>query len=60
MARKNVWGEVYEPLVDVQWPHNPIFVEISQEQPFSITSKANTYRYLTKKWSAPEIQEYDL
>jgi hypothetical protein len=22
-----MWGEVYEPLVDDQWPHNPISVE---------------------------------
>jgi hypothetical protein len=20
-----MWGEVYEPLVDDQWPHNPYF-----------------------------------
>jgi hypothetical protein len=24
-----MWGEVYEPLVDDQWPHNPIFVKNS-------------------------------
>jgi hypothetical protein len=24
-ARKNMWGEVYEPMVDDQWPHNPHF-----------------------------------
>jgi hypothetical protein len=24
-----MWGEVYETLVDDQWPHNPIFVENS-------------------------------
>ena len=22
-----MWGEVYEPLVDDQWPHNPHFAE---------------------------------
>jgi hypothetical protein len=38
----------------------PIFVENSHERPFSIIPKANTYRFLTKKWSPPEIQEYDL
>jgi hypothetical protein len=38
----------------------PIFVENSHERPFSRTLKANTYGFLTKKWSAPEIQEYDL
>jgi hypothetical protein len=26
-----MWGEVYEPLVDDQWPHNPIFVENCHE-----------------------------
>jgi hypothetical protein len=38
----------------------PIFVENSCEQPFSIIPKANTYGFLTKKWSPPEIQECDL
>jgi hypothetical protein len=38
----------------------PIFVENSHERPFSIISKANTYGFLTKKWSPLEIQEYDL
>jgi hypothetical protein len=60
MAIKHMWGEVYEPLVDDQWPHNPHFVENSHERPFSITPKANTYEFLTKKWSPPEIQECDL
>jgi hypothetical protein len=41
-------GEVYEPLVDDQWPHNPHFVENSHELPFSIIPKANTYEFLTK------------
>jgi hypothetical protein len=53
-------GEVYEPLVDDQWPHNPIFVENSHERQFSIIPKANTYGFLTKKSSPPEIQECDL
>jgi hypothetical protein len=35
----------------------PVFVENSHEQPFSIIPKANTYGFLTKKWSPPEIQE---
>jgi hypothetical protein len=52
-----MWGEVYEPLVDDQWPHNPIFVENSHERQFSIVPKATTFRFLTKKWSPPEIQE---
>jgi uncharacterized membrane protein YagU involved in acid resistance len=38
----------------------PIFVENSHERPFSIIPKANTYGFLTKKWSPPEIQQCDL
>jgi hypothetical protein len=37
-----------------------IFVENSHERPFLIIPKANTYEFLTKKWSPPEIQECDL
>jgi hypothetical protein len=55
-----MWGVVYKPMVDDQWPHNPHFVRNSHERPFSITPKANTYGFLTKKWSLLEIQEYDL
>jgi hypothetical protein len=55
-----MWGVVNEPLVDDQWPHNPHFVEYSHERPFSIILKANTYGFLTKKRSPPEIQECDL
>jgi hypothetical protein len=36
MARKHKWGEVYEPLVDDEWPHNPIFVRNCFERAFSI------------------------
>ena len=53
-------SEVYEPLDEDQWPHNPHFVENSHERPFSIIPKANTYGILTKKWSLAEIQEGDL
>jgi hypothetical protein len=60
MARKHIWGEVYEPLLDDQWPHNPHFFENSHERPFSKIPKANTYGFLTKKWSPPENQESDL
>jgi hypothetical protein len=60
MAIKHMWGEVYEPLVNDQWPYNPHFVENSHERPFSIIPNANTYGFLTKKWSPPEIQECDL
>jgi hypothetical protein len=38
---------------------NPILDENSHERPFSIIPKANTNGFLTKKWSPPEIQEYD-
>jgi hypothetical protein len=38
----------------------PIFVKSSDEQPFLIIAKANTYGILTKKWSPPEIQECDV
>jgi hypothetical protein len=55
-----MWGEVYKPLVDDQWPHNPHFVENSHERPFSIIPKVNTDGFLSKKWSPPEIQECDL
>jgi hypothetical protein len=34
-----MWGEVYEPLVDDKWPHNPIFVENSHERQFSINAE---------------------
>src|SRR5688572_23353903 len=57
MARKHMWGEVYEPLVDDQWPHNPHFAENNHERPYSIILEAKTYGFLTKKWSPPKIQE---
>jgi hypothetical protein len=57
MARKHIWGEVNKTLVNDQWPHNPTFVENSHERAFSIIPKANTYGFLTKKWSPPEMQE---
>jgi hypothetical protein len=44
MAKKHMWGD-------------PIFVEQSHESPFSTIPKANTYGFLTKKWSPPDIQE---
>jgi hypothetical protein len=53
-------GEVNEPLVNDQWPHNLHFFENSHERSFSVIPKANTYGFLTKKWSPPEIQECDL
>jgi hypothetical protein len=50
MAMKHMWCEVYEPLVNDQWPHNPHL---------STIPKANTNRFFTKKWSPPEILECD-
>jgi hypothetical protein len=29
-----MWGDVYEAVVDDQWPHNPIFVENSINDDF--------------------------
>src|SRR5699024_3804875 len=37
-----------------------IFFENSHERPFSMTLKANTYGFLTKKWSRTHIQECDI
>jgi hypothetical protein len=34
---KHMWGEVYEPLIDDQCPHNPIFVENSMNDYFQYT-----------------------
>jgi hypothetical protein len=48
-GKENMWGMVYEPLVDDPWPHNPHFVENSQERPFSIIPKVNAYKFSTKK-----------
>jgi hypothetical protein len=38
----------------------PLFCRKLNERPFSILRKANTYGFLTKKWSPPEIQDCDL
>jgi hypothetical protein len=32
-----MWGEVYEPLVDDQWPHNPISVKNNMNDIFNNT-----------------------
>jgi hypothetical protein len=55
-----MWCEVYKPLVDDQRPHNSYLSRKYRERPFSIMPKANTYEFLTKEWSPPEIQECDL
>jgi hypothetical protein len=43
-----MWGEVYEPLVNDQWSHNPHFCRKYHERPFSIILKANTYAFLLR------------
>jgi hypothetical protein len=55
-----MWGQVYEHLVNDQWPHNPHFCRKYYERPFSIIPKAKTYGFLTKNLPAPEVQECDL
>jgi hypothetical protein len=55
-----MWDELYEPLVDDKWPHNPQFCQKYLERLFSIIPNANTYGCLTNKWSPSEIQECDL
>jgi hypothetical protein len=32
-----MWGEVYEPLVNDQWTHNPHFVKIAMNDIFNNT-----------------------
>jgi hypothetical protein len=40
-----MWGEVYEPMVDDQWPDNPISVNNSHERLFSMILETNTYGF---------------
>jgi hypothetical protein len=56
MARKHMWGEVYEYLDDDHRPHNPIFIKNNNERQFFIIPKTNTYRFFTKKWSQEKNQ----
>jgi hypothetical protein len=57
----NICGVRFTSLCSMINGHTtPIFVENSHEQPFSMTLKANTYGFLTKKWSPPKIKECDL
>jgi hypothetical protein len=51
-----MWGEVYAPMVDDQWPDNPIFVNNIHERLFLIILKTDTYGFLTKNRTPPEIQ----
>jgi hypothetical protein len=52
-----VWCTVLWSMINGQT--TAIFVENNHQQPFLIIPKANTNRYLTKKWSPPEIQGCD-
>jgi hypothetical protein len=53
---RNICGVSYTSLWSMIKGHTtPIFVRISHERPFSIIPNANTYGFLTKKWSPPEI-----
>jgi hypothetical protein len=57
----NICGErCTSPWSMINGHTTPIFVKNSHERPFSIIPKANTYRFLTKKSSPPEIQECDI
>jgi hypothetical protein len=57
----NIYGVRCTSLWSMKNGHTTsIFVENSHERPFSIIPKANTYGFLTKKLSPPEIQECDL
>ena len=60
MARKHMWMRCTSLWSMINGNITPIFVGNSLERSFSIIPKANTYGFLTKKWSPPEIQECDL
>src|SRR6187455_14737 len=49
MARKHMWGEVYERLVDDQWPHNPHFlVKNPYVLAFGIIENGRSWLFSTK------------
>jgi hypothetical protein len=48
MARKPMWGKVYEPLVGDQWPHNPHSCRNSHELPFSIIPRLKPTYFLPR------------
>jgi hypothetical protein len=60
MARKYMWVEVNKPVVNDLWPHNPLFLSKIAWTTIFNKAKANAFRFLTKKWSPPEIRECDL
>jgi hypothetical protein len=51
-----MWDEVYGPLVDDQWPDNPLFVNKSHKRLFSKVLETNTYEFLNKNRTPPKIQ----
>jgi hypothetical protein len=51
-----MWGDVYERLVNDNGHTTPIFDENNYDWTFSITLRANTYEFLTKKWCPPETK----
>jgi hypothetical protein len=59
MARKHMWVRCTSLWSMINGHTTPILDENSHERPFSIIPKANTNRFLTNKWSPPEIQECD-
>jgi hypothetical protein len=57
----NICGVRYRSLLSMINGHTTlIYVENSQEQPFSIIPKANTYGFFMKKWSPSEIIECNI
>jgi hypothetical protein len=60
MARKHMWVRFTSLWSMIHGHTTPTFVENSHERPFSIVPKANTFGFLTKKWSPPEIKKCDL
>jgi hypothetical protein len=61
LLQGNIWGVRWTSLWSMINGHTtPIFFENSHERSFTIIPKVNTYGFLTKKWSPPEIQECDL
>jgi hypothetical protein len=51
-----MWGEMYELLLMINGQTTLIYVNNSHEGPFSIILKIDTYGFLTKNRSPPEIQ----
>jgi hypothetical protein len=60
MARKTMWGQVYEPQVDDEWPHYPHFCRKYLGTTIFNNTKDKHLHIFTMKRSPPEIQECDL